>query len=254
MILSIVAIASLAGVRYQWDTPPASEAATTAYEPVAVVELFTSQGCSSCPPADQLLGTLVDQANQQQQPIYALSFHVAYWNYLGWRDPFSQEAFTDRQRQYARTLNESVYTPQMIVNGASVFVGSKAATADTEIQKALQRSATHAVALAAQATDDSVRVQFDVDGPTKGRLLQLALVERGLSVDVKRGENGGRTLHHDNVVRQLKTLSLDKTSQGTISLKLPDGLDPQNTSVIAYVQNAQSLIISGASRAALDAS
>ena len=252
--LLTISIVLVTGATY-WSTTTSTSmpSAVVGYEPGAVVELFTSQGCSSCPPADQLLGTLVDQAEEQDQPIYALSFHVAYWNYLGWHDPFSREAFTDRQRQYAQTLGESVYTPQMIVNGTSVFVGSKTATAETEIQQALRQPATHSVALAAEVVNELIQVRFEVAGPTEGQVLQVALVERALSVDVKRGENGGRTLHHDNVVRRFDTFVLGGEPNGSSSLALPDKLDLDHASLIAYVQDAQSLAISGASQVALSA-
>ena len=251
--LLTISIALIAGA-VDWSTiyPTSVSPAVAEYEPVAVVELFTSQGCSSCPPADQLLGKLADTAEEQDQPVYALSFHVAYWNYLGWRDPFSREAFTHRQRQYAQTLGESVYTPQMIVNGTSVFVGSKSATVDATVRQALRKKAAHSVALAAKTVNDSVRVRFKVAGPLDEHVLQIALVERDLSVDVKRGENGGRTLHHDNVVRQFNTIAL-ASREGNVSLSLPEKINVKNASLIAYVQDTKSLTISGASRVALSA-
>ena len=93
--------------------------------PFAVVELFTSEGCSSCPPADNLLGEIVKDAQKGQQRVYCLSFHVDYWNSLGWRDPYSDPAFSRRQREYARAFESvQVYTPQMVVNGSTGFVGS----------------------------------------------------------------------------------------------------------------------------------
>ena len=95
---------------------------------MAVIELFTSQGCSSCPSADRNLARIVESAERDGRPVYALSFHVDYWNSLGWRDPFSAEEFTQRQREYARKFQaRSVYTPQMVVNGQVHFVGSRAA-------------------------------------------------------------------------------------------------------------------------------
>jgi hypothetical protein len=104
-----------------------------------VVELFTSQGCSSCPAADKNLADLIEKAEAKGQLIIGLSFHVDYWNYIGWKDPYSKSDFTERQRKYASHLNsESVYTPQMIVNGEKEFVGSDKSSATTQITKALQ--------------------------------------------------------------------------------------------------------------------
>jgi len=95
------------------------------FEPVAVVELFTSEGCSSCPPADRILSRLTAETQRDHRRIYTLSFHVDYWDRLGWRDPYSSSANSDRQRQYAELMKlQSVYTPQMIVNGRIEFVGS----------------------------------------------------------------------------------------------------------------------------------
>ena len=97
---------------------------SASFQPVAVIELFTSQGCSSCPSADQLLSQTINEAKKDGRKIFALSFHVDYWNRLGWADPFSTNEYSQRQRAYAAQLNDnSVYTPQMIVNGSRQFVG-----------------------------------------------------------------------------------------------------------------------------------
>src|SRR5215831_17181987 len=109
--------------------------------PFAVVELFTSEGCSSCPPADALLADLKSYANGTDKNIYVLSFHVDYWNRLGWRDPFSDAAYSARQTQYDQHFGSSVYTPQMIVNGKQQFVGSEKKTASEAIAAALKDSA-----------------------------------------------------------------------------------------------------------------
>src|SRR5689334_14081460 len=95
-----------------------------AAQPFALVELFTSEGCSSCPPADRVLARLAAEARASGRRIFPLSFHVDYWNGLGWRDPWSTRTFTERQRNYARALGWRTYTPQMVINGAEHFVGS----------------------------------------------------------------------------------------------------------------------------------
>src|SRR5579872_5297720 len=101
-----------------------SSAAFSQNNPV-VIELFTSQGCSSCPAADKNLAELIEEAEKKGLPVYGLSFHVDYWNYIGWKDPYSRSEYTARQREYSSFLNsETVYTPQMIVNGEVEFVGS----------------------------------------------------------------------------------------------------------------------------------
>ncbi len=172
----------------------------------AVVELFTSEGCSSCPPADQLLADLIREAKSNGQPVYALAFHVGYWDGLGWKDPFSDPAYTQRQLNYAAALKlDDVYTPQMIVNGTAQFVGSDRQAAREAIDRALRQSASAAVEFQA-VQSHSAQSQAGNDGPgrpidltyraagPKGAVLNVAVVEGSLRVDVPRGENGGRQL------------------------------------------------------------
>jgi hypothetical protein len=218
----------------------------------AVVELFTSEGCSSCPPADRLLSELAAEAEKSGKPVFALSFHVDYWNYLGWADPFSRSEFTNRQQRYARNLGGRVYTPQMIVNGSQEFVGSQGGTARKSIAKALEQSAGAAIVLEpGREEGGSLDVAYRVTGQGEGDLLNLAVVEKGLTVPVKRGENGGRILKHENVVRAFRTVPLDAKGSGNARLGLPEGLRRENALIIAYVQKAESLHTIGAARAAL---
>src|SRR4051812_46079004 len=149
----------------------ASAASTGASRPagVAVVELFTSEGCSSCPPADRLLADLASEAARVGQPVFTLSFHVDYWNGLGWADPFSRPAYSERQRSYADALGGGTYTPEMTVNGKAAFVGSDAARARSEVRKALSRPApAHFDGLGAVADGGNVRVTFAVSGAPRG--------------------------------------------------------------------------------------
>ena len=203
-----------------------------AAEPFAVVELFTSEGCSSCPPADTLLNELA-----RQPQVFALAFHVDYWNYLGWADPFSQAQFTDRQRAYGR----ETYTPQMIVNGTEVFVGSDRTKAKRAIEAALKRPTVVELKL----RWDNQAIAYEVTGAPKDVVLHLALLESGITQKVSRGENAGRTLRHDNVVRVFETVRLDQRLTGAISLKLPANLKGENVSVIGFVQAAGSSTILG---------
>lgn len=219
----------------------------------AVVELFTSEGCSSCPPADRLLGEIAEKGRNDGERIFTLSFHVDYWNRLGWIDPFSAEAYTDRQGAYARALGlASIYTPQMIVNGRREFVGSNAATAREAIASALAEPATAWVTLGMTTRRGSgdVVVEYQVSGETGGRVLNIALVESELSVKVPRGENAGRTLHHDDVVRAFTTVALDGTGAGNIDIPVGAGLRRESLSVIAYVQDPATMAITGATQSA----
>ncbi len=222
---------------------------TTSFAPVAVVELFTSEGCSSCPPADAVLSKLVAEAAADDKAVFALSFHVDYWNYLGWNDPFSEEAYSQRQRQYAKELGSTVYTPQMVVNGQVQFVGSRERDAQDYVRRALSREATTQITGTATASPDgkSIKVSYQTVGATPSQHLHLALVERNVSVAVKRGENRGRELHHDNVVRAYLTQTAAPTGEVTLSIPA-SATDRSALSIIAYTQEGDSGLITGASR------
>jgi len=215
-------------------TARAAAAAPPDTAAVAVVELFTSEGCSSCPPADRLLRTLVEEARSQGRPVYALSFHVDYWNQLGWTDPYSDAAYSRRQRQYSHALGVDTYTPQIVVNGREAMVGSRSQTVRRAIQAALAEPAPVGVTLAVDTATAPLRVDYRLDGPVPDDAdLRLAVVERGLSQSVERGENAGRTLRHANVVRTFATVD---AADGTTTLALPDAVDRADASVMAYVQ------------------
>ena len=216
--------------------------------PAVVVELFTSQGCSSCPAADRLLSQLKESA----QPVIPLSFHVSYWNYLGWTDPFSKEAFSKRQRTYARNLRSSVYTPQMVFNGSSECVGSSKPQVEQNIKQALKIKPSNKVELAVVQRGSSLEVKYQIEGTLENRALQIALVESMISVDVKRGENRGRTLSHDNVVRHFKTIPLHRGAEGKYQVQIPENFKMERGSVVAYVQQNTSLRVTGANQVNLN--
>jgi hypothetical protein len=168
-----------------------------------LLELFSSEGCSSCPPADTLLDKL-----EQTQPVagvhvIALEFHVDYWNRLGWTDPFSKAEYTERQRAYGQALKKSnIYTPQMVVDGAVDFVGSSEKSATTALAAAGAVAAP--VTLRADRSGDTINIQI---APYASALsVYLTRSERGLTTQVPSGENAGKTLHHAPVVRSLELL------------------------------------------------
>lgn len=268
---SLLGLFSAAALAHAVSGPSfaAESTASAPPAPFAVVELFTSEGCSSCPPADRLLSELAARADKEGKPVFVLSFHVDYWNHLGWADPFSRPEFTLRQQRYAETREGRVYTPQMIVNGTDEFVGSQGARARRSVAAALERSAGAAIALSidpigSAGSDNpskpvggavpgtrSLGVGYRVTGGGAGDLLNLALVEKGLLVPVKRGENGGRTLKHYNVVRVFRALRLDAKGEGRTKLELPAETNPDSATLIAYVQKAASLETVGAAKAEL---
>jgi hypothetical protein len=218
-------------------------------EPFAVVELFTSEGCSSCPPADKLLKELVSEAQENHQNIYGLGFHVSYWNQLGWKDKFSDESYTERQKKYAQTLpNTQVYTPQMIVNGINVFVGSNQKEAKKAIYQALSQKAEASIRLYGdlETASDLIQLKYDIQGAEAGLLLNVAIVEQELGSYVSKGENKGHLLHHENVVRSFKTIMLNGNGFGEVDLQLPEGIQLENVSIIAYLQHPDTFKILGA--------
>jgi len=188
--------------------PRSAAAATT---PV-LVELFTSEGCSDCPPADAVLARLIAEQPIAGAEVIGLSEHVDYWDRLGWKDRFSSAALTNRQQVYGSQFNlESVYTPQMVVDGRAQFVGSDARAARTAIERAV--ASPHAtVALTLDtASDRAVAAAVTVAGvpkPGKGDRadVHVAVIEDQLSTQVMRGENRGRTLAHTAVVRSMTAI------------------------------------------------
>ncbi len=169
-----------------------------------VVELFTSEGCSSCPPADALLVKLSQQGAGNGTELVLLGEHVDYWNYIGWTDRFSSSQFSQRQSDYAHALNSSVYTPQMVIDGSTQFVGNSASEAQRDIAAAAKAAKPAQVTLHWEAAN---RLHVTVQAPAQERSdVLLATTEDGLSTSVEAGENGGRTLHHAAVVRQLRKI------------------------------------------------
>ncbi|MGL4514713.1 MAG: DUF1223 domain-containing protein [Lacipirellulaceae bacterium] len=203
----------------------------------AVVELFTSEGCSSCPPADRLLAEIGGWGDQNHLQVYPLSFHVDYWNDLGWTDPFSSGDYSDRQRRYAATAGErGVYTPQMIVNGREGFVGSDKKRAAARLQSTLAEAPTAVLVVEASSiSNGDVEVSYRATGLDAGVVVNVALVQPSADQVVAKGENGGRTLGHVNVVRAFRTVSVDPSGAGAVSLPRPTDLAGP-TEVVVYAQ------------------
>lgn len=201
----------------------------------AVLELFTSEGCSSCPPADELFGRIQQQAGDK--PIYLLSYHVDYWNRLGWKDAFSSPDFSKRQYQYNNLFTSQVYTPQLIINGQSEFVGSNENDTRKTISAALDGKQTTTLNLSTQQKANNLFVNYQIKGElVEGKLL-IALVQKHATSQVQAGENSGRTLSHAQIVRSLNTFTLDNTGKGTVNIKLLPGYSNDGWEVIGMIQN-----------------
>jgi hypothetical protein len=200
-----------------------------------VVELFTSQGCSSCPPADALIHEIANDPAMRGRVI-PLAFHVDYWDSLGWRDPFSSAEWTQRQTRYARTMHlNSAYTPQAVVNGTREFVGSNRAALSAALEKASSEKPRTEVMLTARREGNSLIATIHATVPANDDLM-LAVVEDGVITKIEHGENAGRTITNDAVVRKLMQV---KPGESTVRL------DPawRSLSVTAFVQDRATLAI-----------
>lgn len=239
-------------------SPQGGSGAPPAMDRAAVVELFTSQGCSSCPPADRLLSKLSHDPRFQGKVI-PLSFHVDYWNGIGWQDPFSSARWSDRQKQYAGRVFHSnrIYTPQVVVNGRSECVGNSEAEVLRRVSDALAAEPAARLTLAVDplSPDGRLRVQVGARvarAVSSGNLdLWVAVTESGLSTEVKAGENASRLLRNDRVVRRLeKALTLSAAAGSEKSGEVVLGIDKRwkadALGVAAFLQDPATLAIVGA--------
>lgn len=223
-----------------WNTPPKPAA-----PPVAVVELFTAEGCSSCPMADEMLKELTDMMQKEGKHVLALAYHVTYWNHLGWVDPYSQEAFTERQKKYSKLLNvQGLYTPEAVVNGKHEFVGSNPISFRMAVDSALSTPAGYAIEAHAAMEKDSVQLSYTLSKVPKRVVLNVAIVEKYVEHHVLRGENKDRTLKHYHVVRSMEQI-LKPEQNGKYTMAWPADLPTNKGEMIVYVQQTSGLGIVG---------
>lgn len=204
-------------------------------KPPAVIELFTSQGCSSCPPADALL-----EEYAKRDGVIALSFHVDYWDYLGWQDSFASADFSERQRQYARARRDgAVYTPQVLVNGRDDVVGSSNESIEAALGSA--KSVRDAVNVQATATESTVNIVVETGKVgTEDADILLAIVQPSATVKIKRGENAGKTIAYRNIVLSLARIGGWNGAAVTLAQPIPPrgGVDRVHYVVIVQQTNA----------------
>ena len=209
-------------------------AAQAAERPV-VVELFTSQGCSSCPPADAYLREL----STQRADVLPLAFHVTYWDGLGWKDPYSMQAATQRQDLYGRRFGDGSYTPEIVVDGAAGMVGSRRSDVSAAIERAKRTSRT-AAAVSVTKNGEQVSIQVG-SGSGTGRVLLIGF-DREHTTAIGRGENSGRTLTEANIVRSIRAVGQWSGAALRINEQFPEGQD------VAVVLEAPDGQIVGAAR------
>jgi hypothetical protein len=227
VLAAISAVVISAGIVFSVVSQPKPLATRIGNAPV-VVELFTSQGCSSCPPADELLGRLAGDPALHGR-IIPLAFHVDYWDHLGWRDPFSSAQWSQRQYDYVRRFGiTGPYTPQAVVNGAREMVGSDQAKVFAAIEAESRRAPAATIAI----HGDSVTI----DAPRALDLIVAAVIDPQ-STKVVRGENEGRTLASYGVVRKLTRMG---AVSGRVTRKVPGGR------VVVLLQDAKTLRIEAA--------
>ncbi|HTT33161.1 MAG TPA: DUF1223 domain-containing protein [Methylomirabilota bacterium] len=247
---------------------PAARAANYSNSPDAahaavVVELFTSEGCSSCPPADALLARLSEQSPAGGVQILALEEHVDYWNDLGWNDPFSSREWTERQNEYASALgNRNPYTPQMVVDGSAEFVGSRGQQALKSIGEAAQRPKV-VVTLTQGSSSKRGSENFSVtvgklSDIAKGGIAEvwLAITESGLHNAVTGGENAGHELRHAAIVRSMRKIGEGKGTgdisfSGEVAIPVRSEWKRENLRAVVFVQEKKSLRIVGAAQISL---
>ena len=204
----------------------------------ALIELFTSEGCSSCPAADEVLKEI--QKKYSDKSVLVLGYHVDYWDKLGWKDIFSDGSFSQRQEYYSTIFHlNSIYTPQVIVNGRKEFIGSNKSTLISSIEEQLNESSAVSLKLTVvQNTEGKIDVHYSAEGAdAKKEQAILVLIQRMATNEVKKGENKGRILHHINIVRNISYLPLNEK---TSSFTLPAGLQKEDVFVAGFIQDKKS--------------
>lgn len=229
------------------------ESPTAKAKSPVLVELFTSEGCSSCPPADKNLIYLNDKQPFDGVEVMTLAMHVDYWNRLGWKDVFSSAQYSERQESYSSAFKlDGVYTPQMIVDGKSQFVGGNLDEARKTINAATELPKGD-VALSVMGDKLNVKIS-DLPDHSPANVF-VAVAEDNLSTVVKNGENGGRTLPHTSVVRELKTIGTIAAGSNDFSaetaFKLQPSWNKQNLKFVVFVQIEQSRQIIGVNQVKL---
>ncbi|MBV8253401.1 MAG: DUF1223 domain-containing protein [Chitinophaga sp.] len=216
----------------------------------AVLELFTSEGCSSCPPAEELLAQIHEET--AGQPVFILAYHVDYWDRLGWKDHFSNAAFSKRQYDYSRHFNGRVYTPQVVVNGATEGVGADEAFVRSSIKNMLTQPSSASLSIKISQQAGKTNLNYETNSNSSNMRLVIAFVQKHAIVNVVRGENAGRTLSHAQIVRSLSSFQLGKSRAGTESIDLPKDFNPNDWEMIGLLQTGDAGEILAATQASIN--
>lgn len=208
----------------------------------ALVELYTSQGCSSTPPANRVLTEFGRLADEDNLPIHVLSLHVDYWNYLGWTDPYSAKEFSRRQyRRSAQFGKSGVYTPQMIVNGTTEFNGADRNEAVRAIRSALTAEPDVSLVIMRNGGEIVIRPR----GATTGGAIFVAIAEKYVETEVTSGENEGKRMAHSNVVRHIVSRTV-VGGENEVSIPVPDEFSGQGFVAVAWIEDPITGTVKGA--------
>ena len=234
------AVLILAGLPLLAQSPRPQD--TTLSRPAVLVELFTSEGCSDCPPADALLRQVNGMKTAQGKLIVGISEHVTYWNRLGWADPFSADVYTDRQNAYGNRFRlDDIYTPQMVVNGSAQFVGSDRSALEPALSDQGGAPVLPLHIVSAAVMGDHLNVTYTSGAAPSGTVLYAVLADELDHSKVLRGENEGRVLTHVAVARSLPRIgALDPNAPRSVELPLPDSFRagaPPGHHVILFAQS-----------------
>ncbi len=239
-----MSLMALYTVKYENDHMP--EMFNSTERPFVVLELFTSQGCSSCPSADRLLDKVKKEFPEM---VFALSFHVDYWDYIGWKDPFAKPSHARKQSEYNREFGyPNNYTPQMVVNGREHFVGSNQAKAYSKIGYYTSQKTENSVAiLGAQSSNGKISFQYTLTGDFSHKLLRAVLVIDERTTEVKRGENRNRTLHNSNIVVNERYIDLE-SQNGSSSIAIPALVTSTDNLTLMLLMESENLDITAATK------
>lgn len=217
------------------------------HKSAVVLELFTSQGCSSCPPADKVLKEIND--NMDSEYVIPIAYHVDYWNYIGWKDPFSTKEFTDIQRYYGQKFrSNSIYTPQLIINGNEHVVGSNEVTIHKKIKRYLKKSSKFKLDISETIKEENgITISFNINGKVNNSILEALIVLDEITTNVTRGENRNRTVVNSNIVVARTVGNINKNS-GNIHIKTPKIINQEDKLRLVLVLKNEELYVQTATQ------
>jgi hypothetical protein len=212
----------------------------------ALLELYTSEGCSSCPPADRLLARVQKEAGNR--PIFLLCEHVDYWDDAHWKDAFSQHQFSQRQYRYDSRLKSQVYTPQLIVNGKKECLGSDEAAVNAAVKNAVAKESNVNLDLKARQQGNNIQISYSINGNSPANKLLIAVIEKHAVREIGDGENRGKTLNHAQIVRSLSSFTITG-NKGVEQISLPVDYNAGNYEIVGFLQDENTDEIVSAARA-----